>query len=252
MQLGQTFGIDNAEVGTYDPSTDPPDAPVITGVTAGDGQLTVALTTTSPTDVAQLFFRDAGISAWTENETFKRTGSGNIIITGLTNVSSYAIVPMTQNGNSYSVVGSNFYGVPYSTGGVAPLSVDAKNILVANGVGAFAGTADWAIYVNTLPNKPNLCIGINDSPGILQERGVGTGTQLERQEFQILVRGLVYANTLDKIAAIKTIFEALTSYTGVSRNYRSFNRQQVINYLGPDTQQRFMFSLNYQVVVDTP
>ena len=86
-QLGETYGIGGtSETGTYDPSVTPDGQPSITSATSGNGQVTIAITAADESDVIYARYRLTGGGNWAaESETFKRTGSGTITVTGLTN-----------------------------------------------------------------------------------------------------------------------------------------------------------------------
>ena len=63
-----------------------PGAPAISSAASGDGQVTLTFAADSETDVIYARYRLASGGNWSaESETFKRTGSGTITITGLTN-----------------------------------------------------------------------------------------------------------------------------------------------------------------------
>ena len=83
-----------------------PGTPQITAVTAGDTQITVAVTADQETDVIYARYRVGKAlpgNAWAaESETFKRTGSGDIVITGLTNGTGYRIGAYAKSGTETS------------------------------------------------------------------------------------------------------------------------------------------------------
>lgn len=61
----------------------------MTALTSGDAQVVLSITADFAADVIYARYREIG-GAWSaENETFKRTGSGNLTITGLANLTRY-------------------------------------------------------------------------------------------------------------------------------------------------------------------
>ncbi len=81
----------------------PPTAPGWSGEpTAGDGQVTLPVDAALETDVVYARFRK-GSGAWSaENESWKRTGDGNIVITGLTNEDKYEFILYAKAGTLIS------------------------------------------------------------------------------------------------------------------------------------------------------
>ena len=76
-------------------------APTISGVTPGDGQISINFTAASPTDTIYARYK-SGATWEAESETFKRTGSGTVTITGLTNSVSYELAGYAKSGGETS------------------------------------------------------------------------------------------------------------------------------------------------------
>lgn len=92
-----TFGAWN---NYSDPTSDPPGAPGLTSATAGDGQVTLACTAADEADTIYARVRQKYGGAWlAENESFKRTGSGNIVYTGLNVGTVYQASEYAKEGN---------------------------------------------------------------------------------------------------------------------------------------------------------
>jgi len=90
-----------------------PTAPTITGITAGDGTLTVTVAATSETDAIYVRFRQTGTTVWnTESGSYARTGSGTVAISGLTNGKSYQVSAYAKDGYTTSDWATNCYAVP--------------------------------------------------------------------------------------------------------------------------------------------
>lgn len=82
------YGADGTEyTGVYPAAGDIPAAPEWSAdPTPGNGQVTLHFTAAAPADVLYARYREVPAGDWAaESETFKRTGSGSIVITGLTN-----------------------------------------------------------------------------------------------------------------------------------------------------------------------
>ena len=104
------------------PSTTP-SAPSITGITAGDGQLSVAFTAgaTGGSAITTYKYSFDG-SSWTTRQT--GTTASPIVITGLTNGTSYNVQIKAVNANGDGTATSSTSGTPYTVPGV-PTSVTA-------------------------------------------------------------------------------------------------------------------------------
>lgn len=96
---GVEYGWPDTRTGTLDPGFSPPAKPVITGVVDNGDQdaVTVSITTTPETNTVQLYYRQTSLSAWTTGLT--RTGSGDIVQTGLTAGTFYEMYATAQNPN---------------------------------------------------------------------------------------------------------------------------------------------------------
>jgi hypothetical protein len=93
------YGWPDTRTGLLDPGASPPSAPLITGVVdnADQDSVTVSVVTTPITNTVQLYYRQKTLSAWTTGET--RTGSGDIVQTGLTAGIFYEIYCTAKNPN---------------------------------------------------------------------------------------------------------------------------------------------------------
>ncbi len=121
--------------GTY-PSAGEPAEPVLNSATAGDGQVVVDITPDSETDIVYIYYRPTSQSAWEpESESFKRTGSGTVTVTGLTNSAQYEFIGYTKAGGFYSLASNALTASPQdSTESVGVLIADAI-VAALNGAG---------------------------------------------------------------------------------------------------------------------
>jgi hypothetical protein len=99
VALNVEYGWPDTRTGQLDPGASPPSAPVITGVIDNGDQdsVTVSVTTTPGTNTVQLYYREKTTFAWTTGST--RTGSGDIIQTGLTAGIFYEMYCTAKNPN---------------------------------------------------------------------------------------------------------------------------------------------------------
>lgn len=90
-----------------------PDAPSLGATpTAGDGQVILAVTAVNPTDVVYVLYR-SGADGWSaESETFKRTGSGAVTVTGLTNEDGHEFVAYAKSGSLVSLFSDPVFATP--------------------------------------------------------------------------------------------------------------------------------------------
>jgi hypothetical protein len=93
------YGWPGTRTGTLDPGSSPPSKPIITGVVDNGDQdsVTVSITTTPGTNTVQLYYRQTSLSAWVTGET--RTGSGDIVQTGLVAGTWYEMYATANNPN---------------------------------------------------------------------------------------------------------------------------------------------------------
>lgn len=74
-----------------------------------------------------------------------------------------------------------------------PVSVDIKDLLVANSIGVFAATTGWSIQISTEPTDPDTVITIYDlygaSPTMVMDP---TKHAIHYDNFQVRVRALNY------------------------------------------------------------
>jgi len=132
---------------------------------------------------------------------------------------------------------------------IIPLSVDIKDILIANNFGAFAGKDDWAVNVSVMPDMPNKTISVHDVIGAVEGRILDTKKILDKLAFQIRVRSNTYKEGWTKLQKINAVLDNLNGFDGISRSYRTVKRLQEGIPLGKDERNRFLFSCNYLVTV---
>lgn len=81
-----------------------PTAPTWNGLpTSGNGQVTLPVVPAMETDVVYAVYKPVLTGSWSaQSETFKRTGSGNIVVTGLSNGTAYWFAIYSKRSGAYS------------------------------------------------------------------------------------------------------------------------------------------------------
>ena len=107
-----------------------PGDPTLVSAVAGNGQVTLTFTAADAADVIYARYRTSHDGAWAaESGTFKRVGSGTIVITGLTNETAYEFSGYAKSGSLTSAWAPPIIAVP-TDGSAAPL------VLILNAVAA--------------------------------------------------------------------------------------------------------------------
>ncbi|TRZ52358.1 MAG: hypothetical protein D4S01_03070, partial [Dehalococcoidia bacterium] len=101
-----------------------PDPATLGTATAGDTQVTLAVTTDTQSDTIYARYRIVGSgNAWSaQSDTFKRTGDGDIIIIGLTNGIQYEFIIYVNNGGCQSDWSTPAMAAPFS--GICSIGAD--------------------------------------------------------------------------------------------------------------------------------
>ena len=127
-------------------------------------------------------------------------------------------------------------------------AVGAKDLLVAAGIGTFAGTSGWGIFIGKLPQKPETAIAV-----------VGTGGQtanpkylLDYPSIQVLIRGAKngYQAAYAKALASKNTLLGLSSQTVNGDWWVQVNMIGDITPLGFDENDCPMFSVNFSLIIE--
>jgi hypothetical protein len=127
VKLSVGYGADGAEfTGTYALSTSSPDAPILSGLTPGDGEIVCAVEVNDAGDTAYILYRKNG-DEWSDlDEDLSTSADGNVTITGLENGTPYFVVAVSVDGDFVSIPSVNLSATPTdSDGGLAIRVVDA-------------------------------------------------------------------------------------------------------------------------------
>lgn len=91
------------ETGTAVAAGSPPGDPSLISATVGDGQVTLAVEADDPADVIYARYRSYPNGEWSdESASFRRTGDGDIVVTGLENATKYEFAIYTRDGDATS------------------------------------------------------------------------------------------------------------------------------------------------------
>ena len=104
VKLGVQYGAGGTEyTGTYDPVGSPPAAPGIISAVASSGQVVITVAAADGEDATPIYLRYRlvnGSGEWSaESESLKRTGDGDITVSGLSNYLEYELAVYHKDGN---------------------------------------------------------------------------------------------------------------------------------------------------------
>ena len=119
-----------------------------------------------------------------------------------------------------------------------------RNLMVAAGIGAAGGVADWGIFIGHEPDTPNNCIVIYDTPGDIPN----PKWLLDFPRFQVRCRGLDYLETLGKAEAIKSLLLGLPSQDIGDTRYVGIYVTMDTFHLETDSKQRSIFVNSWRVI----
>ena len=137
-----------------------------------------------------------------------------------------------------------------------PVSEDIKKVLEDAGLGIFADTEDWGIFINSLPDSPNCATCIYDNSGKPPEGAMdSTVKPLLRPGFIIRCRGTNYLTGYQKILTICQALNRIAAFTAsrgdtsetLARYSTIFQRGEP-SFLLMDEKSRFIFSCGFEAV----
>lgn len=134
-----------------------------------------------------------------------------------------------------------------------PVCEDIKDMMIDSslGIGEFAATSGWSIYLTQMPdddNTPDTCIAILDTGGSAPDpdpdKNIGNPT------FQVLVRGgkMGYQTAWDKAREIIVGLHGVHNETWNGTRYIQIFAMSDILSLGYDESQRPLLSINFSVM----
>ena len=118
---------------------------------------------------------------------------------------------------------------------------DIKDRLVAQGVGTFATD----LFVGDMPETPDACVSVLDSPGYAPELRY----EWDRPGCQIKIRGAEggYRTAYTKAVAVKTALHGVANTTINGAIYKLIEAVHDPMYIGKDESNRPMFSINFNI-----
>lgn len=128
-----------------------------------------------------------------------------------------------------------------------PVSIDIKNLLATNGIGEFAGSDAWAIYIGREPQSPDDVVTIYDTGGIPFDNICEK--LLDKFAFQIRVRGNSYLEVSQKILEISAFLNLtknlLVTNDGGETLYQLIAVSTNPESIGYDENERNIWTANF-------
>lgn len=125
-----------------------------------------------------------------------------------------------------------------------PPTLDMRDVLVNAGVGTFAATSGWGIYIGSEPTSPNTVITLYDTGGL----SPNPVFLLDFPTFQVRVRGNPndYLGAYNKILGVRDVLLGFDSQDINTTRYDGVWQSSEIVSLGTD-KERFIFVANFRV-----
>jgi len=129
-----------------------------------------------------------------------------------------------------------------------PVSVDIKNVLEAAGLGTFAATSGWAIYIGKGPETPNDVIVLYDVPDGDAIDGICTDLEnAANYSLEIRVRSESYPVAYQRITAVEKEINR-TKFTVGNVRYELVNRDFPPRFDFYDENNRAIWYQRYTVM----
>lgn len=128
-----------------------------------------------------------------------------------------------------------------------PASV-IKDLLVTAGVGVFAASTGWGIFLGKAPDTPNTVLVVTDSGGLTPNPKF----LLDFPGVQVLGRGSPgqYQEIYSKMQEVKNALLGLPSQTIGTDRWTSITMRSDISSLGYDPKNRLQMSVNFQIILE--
>jgi len=129
-----------------------------------------------------------------------------------------------------------------------PASQDLKDILVGAGVGTFAGTSGWAIYISQEPASPDEVVTLYDSGGP-EPLYLMDDTDLFRPNLQARIRGAAggYLEAWAKAQEVADTLGHLAPQTIGGTWYAGVWQQTEVTFLRYDDNNRPVLTVNFRI-----
>ena len=126
-------------------------------------------------------------------------------------------------------------------------SYDIMTILVGDGIGIFAGTSGWSIYIGDMPEKPDTVVVIRDVGGEPLEGISVCPHTIENVNIEVYVRDLTYNAAYVKINEVQETLNKLQTTIGQVQ-YTRILRTDVPRFFGYDETRRSIWRQNYRIM----
>jgi len=119
-----------------------------------------------------------------------------------------------------------------------------------SGLGTFAGTTTWGIYIGREPDSPDGVITLYDTGGPAEDASTNgaKSTRLLHPTFQVRVRHQSYVTGYAKALAVETALNRCGSFYAGSTRYLNVFKTDEIMKLATDEQDRVIFVQNFRAV----
>ena len=103
-----------------------------------------------------------------------------------------------------------------------PVTEDLKDLMVEKGLGKFAGTAPWGIFIAKEPTEPINSITLFDTTGIREvTKAYNSPNYFYPSGFQVRVRGTSYLEAKSKIDDIISALDRVGRFSSQHWNYKN-------------------------------
>lgn len=132
--------------------------------------------------------------------------------------------------------------------------VDIKDKLVDAGIGTFAGTASWGIFLTRFPDAPVDAICLYDTGGQTPEHVMDADIpSLRRESFTARVRAGTYLTAYQKMTAICAALDRIGSWTVTGSDmsvvrYSDIFQRSEITLFQQDEKDRYILSADFESV----
>lgn len=123
-----------------------------------------------------------------------------------------------------------------------------SDLLVAAGIGVFAATTGWGIFISKLPESPDTSIQISGAGGPPSN----PKWLLDYPRVQVIVRGAKggYQGAYTKATAVNDALLGLPSQALNGDRWVAINQSSGLAFMGYDDSNRPLLSLNYLLTIE--
>jgi len=248
VQLGVTFGPAETYTGTYNPVGSPPTIPTLTLTDNEDESgFTAAFSGADANTTNSLEYKLASASAWTSDPTTKSGASGSQDVSTPSIGLYYVRLTSTGPGGSVQTIGT----VIVSDGSRVPPSKVLAEYLIGQAIFSNDMSADWALFVSSLPDKPTKAGVVYDTDGLKDGRIATSGESIIHHGVQLRVRSNDYVEGFAKIEDAVNLISTIKNISVVigSKTYiiNSVSQTSSIISLGVEegTGRRISWTCNF-------